>query len=173
VEKIDSRENLIRLINQYQNLVFSVCLKLTGDYFTSEDITQDTFITAYQHWDEFDGTSEKAWICRIAANKCIDWQRAAARRNIAMAPEEMPEEVSVSNEPLGEILNKEIIERFEACLNSLDEPYRSVATKHFLRGKTAKEISEDTGIGLKTVQTQIYRAKEMLKKAIRKEELLI
>lgn len=170
--KIDSRENLIRLINQYQNLVFSICLRLTGDYFISEDITQDTFISAYQHMEDFDGEAEKAWICRIASNKCIDWQRAAARRCVFVAPEEMPEEATSNNEPLGEILNNEVMENFKSCLNMLDEPYRSVADSHFLKGKTAKEISESTGVGLKTIQTQIYRAKEMLKKAIRKEELL-
>ena len=43
VEKIDSKENLIRLVEQYQNLIFSICLKLTGDYFTAEDLTQETF----------------------------------------------------------------------------------------------------------------------------------
>lgn len=172
MEKIDSRENLIRLINQYQNLVFSVCLKLTGDYFTSEDITQDTFITAYQHYDEFDGNSEKAWICRIASNKCIDWQRAAARRNVAMAPEDMPDVASADSEPLGKILNKEVVQQFNDCLNVLEEPYKSVAIEHFVNGKTAREISEHKGIGLKTIQTQIYRSKEMLKKAMRKEDLL-
>ena len=53
--KIDSRENFIRLINQYQNLVFSICLRLTGDYFAAEDLTQETFIAAYGHLHEFDG----------------------------------------------------------------------------------------------------------------------
>ena len=41
VEKIDSKENFIRLLRQYQNLVFSVCLKLTGDYFAAQDAGLD------------------------------------------------------------------------------------------------------------------------------------
>ena len=40
--KLDSKDKLILLMDQYKNLVFSVCLKLTGDYFTAEDITQET-----------------------------------------------------------------------------------------------------------------------------------
>ena len=80
VENIDSKENLIRLISQYQNLVFSICLKLTGDYFAAEDLTQETFLAAYRHIEEFDGLAEKAWLCRIASNKCIDYRREAARR---------------------------------------------------------------------------------------------
>ena len=75
--KNDSKEKLIQLMNRYQNLVFSVCLKLTGDYFTAEDIAQETFIAAYRHLDDFDGQNEKAWICRIASNKCIDYLRSS------------------------------------------------------------------------------------------------
>lgn len=172
MEKISAHDNLIRLMDQYQNLVFSVCLKLTGDYFTAEDITQETFITAYEHWESFDGEAEKAWICRIASNKCIDWRRAAARRNVTTDPEEMLEGESVNNEPLEKILNKEVMEQFDNCLNELSEPYRSVAIEHFRNGKTAKEIALEKGVGLKTIQTQIYRAKDTLKKTIRKEDLI-
>ncbi len=50
--KIDSKKKLIELMSQYKNLVFSVCLKMTGDYFTAEDITQETFLSAYQHINE-------------------------------------------------------------------------------------------------------------------------
>ena len=60
--KTDSKEKLIELMSTYKNLVFSVCLKLTGDYFAAEDITQETFISAYEHINEFDGSSEKAWL---------------------------------------------------------------------------------------------------------------
>ena len=48
----DSKEKLIELMSTYKNLVFSVCLKLTGDYFAAEDITQETFISAYEHINE-------------------------------------------------------------------------------------------------------------------------
>ena len=83
VGKLDSGEKLIELMNQYKNLVFSVCLKMTGDYFAAEDITQETFISAYQHLKDFDGNSKKSWLCRIASNKCIDYMRAAKRREVA------------------------------------------------------------------------------------------
>lgn len=171
MEKIDSRENLIRLIEQYQNLVFSICLKMTGDYFTAEDLTQDTFIGVYQNWSKFDGENEKTWICRIATNKCIDYNKAAARKVIAL-DEEMLEDTPDYEEPLQEVLNKETMSNFSQAINSLEEPYKSVARKHFIDGKTAKEISIETSVGLKTIQTQIYRARSTLKKIIRKEDLL-
>ena len=54
---------------------------------------------------------------------------------------------------------------FTIC-QSLKSPYKEVATEHFYREKSAKEIAEETGKGIKTVQTQIYRAKAMIKKLI-------
>ncbi len=171
--EMDSKKKLIELMNRHKNLVFSVCLKLTGDYFTAEDITQETFISAYQHLSEFDGQSEKAWLCRIASNKCIDYLRQAERRAVATAEEEMPEQTAdVRAGILEQFISEDVMERFRDSCNELPEPYKTPAILHFDKGLTAKEISEQTLVPVKTVQSQIYRAREMLKKKIRKEELL-
>lgn len=172
VGKIDSNENFIRLIDQYQNLIFSLCLKLTGDYFAAEDLTQDTFVAAYQHLGEFDGAAEKAWLCRIAGNKCIDYKKAAERRSQPTEDGELPqsnEGYAQGNEPLQRVLNQELMKELKEYCSALPPPYGKIALLHFIEGRTAREISEQTGVGIKTVQTQIYRAREMLRKFYRKE----
>ena len=75
MDKINSEKYMEELIDKYQNLVFSICYKFTKDYFIAEDLTQETFLSAFQHPDSFQGGNEKAWICRIATNKCIDYGR--------------------------------------------------------------------------------------------------
>ena len=170
--KTDSKEKLIELMSTYKNLVFSVCLKLTGDYFAAEDITQETFISAYQHMSELEGGSEKAWLCRIASNKCIDYLRAAERRSVATPNDELPQTEALSRDgPLEQYVTADIVKSFRDSCDGLPEPYRTPARLHFEEGLTAKEISLRTGTPLKTVQSHIYRAKEMLKKKIRKEDL--
>ena len=172
MEKIDAKDNFIRLIHQYQNLIFSICLKLTGDYFVAEDLAQETFVTAYQHWSEFDGENEKAWLCRIASNKSIDYKRAAARRMIVTEDAKLPQEALIDyNEPVQKVLNKEILEELEKCCKELSPPYHQIAVQYFLEGKSAKEIAEQSDVNLHTVQTQIYRTREKLKKLFRKEIL--
>lgn len=47
---------------------------------------------------------------------------------------------------------------------SLKSPYREVAIAHFCRELSAQEIASESGKNAKTVQTQIYRARAMLKK---------
>lgn len=49
--------------------------------FDAQDLTQETFLSAYKKLPEFDGTYEKAWISRIATNKCLDYLKNAARRS--------------------------------------------------------------------------------------------
>ena len=60
----------------------------------------------------------------------------------------------------------------ENYYKTLPEGYKEVSSLYFLKGMTAKEISTQTDIPVKTVQTKIYRAREMLKRTIRKEDLL-
>ena len=159
-------------MKDYQDLVFSICLRLTGDYFTAEDLTQETFLAAYAHLADFDGQSEKAWLCRIAGNKCIDWRRAAERRSIPTEESEFPEASSGWDETYRQATGREAMENLRERLDAMPPPYREAGTAYFMEGRTAREISEQTGTPLKTVQTRIYRAREMLKKTMRKEDLL-
>lgn len=172
MENIDSKDNFIRLIEQYRNLVFSICLKMTGDYFAAEDLAQETFIAAYKNLDKFDGQSESAWLCRIAANKCIDYHRASARKIIPTPEEEMPEgKLKVEDTLFQMMTNRQVMEELRRCCEELLSPYKETAVMHFVEGWTAKEISERTGVGINTVQTRIYRAREKLKLSYRKELL--
>ena len=172
MEKIDSKETLIRLISQYQNLIFSICLKLTKDYFVAEDLTQETFLSAYKHLDQHSLEAEKAWLCRIASNKCVDYLRAAARRDILTEEEAIHSlEQPAREEPMRQVLNSEILEELLFCCNALSPPYREVAIAHFMDGKTAKEIAQESQNNINTVKSHIHRAREMLKKSYRKELL--
>ena len=169
MEKIDKSEVLQQLMTTYTNLIFSVCLKMTGDYFTAEDLTQETFLSAYEHLDSFDGKNEKAWICRIASNLCIDYKRQAARRMIPTSEEEMPP-VATEEEPLGLYLNREVMEDLGEKCRSLKPPYDAVAFAYYYEGRTADEIAEKENKKKKTIQTQIYRARTMLQKLYGKEQ---
>lgn len=171
--KIDSKAYLIKLMEQYKNLVFSICLKITGDYFTAEDLTQETFISVYSHLQNFDGSNEKAWICRIATNKSLDYMKKKERTNISLANEDLENTVEDGRKDLlTEHINSETMKSFTEKCNNLSPPYKEAAIRYFINGETCNEIAQKTGDKLKTVQTRVARAREMLKKAIRKEDLL-
>lgn len=170
-EFITREEQLIQLIDSYQNLVFSICYKMTADYFAAEDLAQDTFLSAYEHLRGFDGEHAKAWICRIATNKCIDYMAHSGRKSIPTEDVylEKDKEPQQEETPENIFLEQETKEILLANCNRLKSPYKEVAKAYYYDEMDAKEIAERKGQNLKTIQTQIYRAKSMLRKIYRRE----
>lgn len=171
-EHITREEQLTALIDSYQNLVFSICYKMTADYFAAEDLAQDTFLSAYEHLKSFDGQHEKAWICRIATNKCIDYMKSSGRKSIPTEDvylEKDKEESSGEETPENICLEQETKEMLLAKCSRLKPPYNEVAKAYYYDEMDAKEIAAKRGQNIKTVQTQIYRARTMLRKIYRKE----
>lgn len=165
-------EQLSALIDSYGNLVFSICYKMTSDYFASEDLAQETFLSAYKHLPEFDGQYEKAWICRIATNKCLDYLHSAGRRMVPMEDVGMEESRAPDVRPTPEsiCLEEEVRATLLARCRSLKPPYDEIAKSYYYDEMDAGEIAMQRGMKLKTVQTQIYRARSMLRKLYGKEK---
>lgn len=186
------------LIDSYQHLVFSICYKLTADYFASEDLAQETFLSVYRHLGEFDGRYEKAWVCRIATNKCLDYLQSAGRRSIptadlgfesARAPDggmfsgrsaeavsginagaAGGHEAAVQQTPESICLEKEVRETLLARCLSLKPPYDEIAKAYYYDELDAGEIARRRGAKKKTIQTQIYRARHLLRRMYEKEK---
>lgn len=68
-----SQQQFCGVIEQYQKLVFTVCYQLVKDYQEAENLTQETFLSAYTHLDSCNENSIKPWLARIAANKAKDY----------------------------------------------------------------------------------------------------
>ena len=172
VGHITREEQLTALIDSYQNLVFSICYKMTADYFAAEDLAQDTFLSAYEHLKSFDGQYAKAWICRIATNKCIDYMSHSGRKSIPT--EDVYMEKDKEAQPNGKTpenicLEQETKEILLANCSRLKSPYNEVAKAYYYDEMNAQEIAIRRGQNVKTIQTQIYRARGMLCKIYRKE----
>ena len=165
-----SESRLSELIDTYEKLVFSICYKVTGDYFAAEDLAQETFLSAYQKYDSFDGQNEKAWLCRIATNKSIDYVRSAGRRNVP-TEDSFFEGVTESRSGPEELCMEEEVKReLQRNCEKLKPPYDEIARAYYLEEMSAAEIAEKKKANLKTIQTQIYRARDLLKKLYGKEE---
>lgn len=164
------RTQVEELIDSYDKLVFSICYKLTGDYFAAEDLTQETFLSAFQKYETFDGANEKAWICRIATNKSIDYLRSTSRRNVPTEDSFFETAVEKRGSPEEICIEEDVKCRLEKYCGQLKPPYNEVARAYYLDEHSPKEIALKLGQNVKTIQTQIYRARQMLQKLYGKEE---
>ena len=160
-----------QLIDRYQDLVFSVCYRMVNNYFEAQDLAQETFLSAYLPLDRFDGAHEKAWLCRIAANKCTDYLRRQRMQLVPDGEEAMLALPDEAPDPERQVLEDEVQEELKAACETLKEPYRAAALSYFVEEMSFGEIAEQTGQNVKTVQTRIYRAKAQLKKLLGKERV--
>ncbi len=169
-DEINRDEKLEELIDRYQNLVFSICYKLTADYFAAEDLAQETFLSAYEKYSSFDGRHEKAWVCKIATNKSLDYLKAAGRRSIPTEDEWFSWQEDTKGSPEERCLEQEVREELYQACKGLKPPYDEVALDYYYYELDVGEIAEKRERSVKTVQTQIYRARGMLRRKYRREE---
>lgn len=151
------------LVTTYQDLIFTLCYRIVKDYFSAEDLTQETFLSAYQNLARFDRKQERAWLCRIATNKCLDYLKRAERRTTPedISFQKLPSTISSPEE---QTLEQEVRQELFTYCQSLPNTYREIATDYFYYEKPVSQIAHDRSKSKKTIQTQIYRAKEMLRK---------
>ena len=164
-------EYFVKILNKYEKLVFSVCFRMTQNYFDAEDLTQDTFLAFYKALPDFDGENPGGFLTRIATNKCLDYRKRAERRTVVAEDEVFAVVPARGAEPEKLLLEKEVQSMLEKACMSLKPPYNEVAAAYYCRGQTGAQTAEASKKKVKTVQTQLRRAKAMLQKQLRMEGL--
>ena len=159
----------VNLSEQYDK-IYRYCYFKVKNACLAEDLTQETFLFFFQKYQTFDGENEKAWICRIATNKSIDFLRSASRRSVPVEDTFFELEAEKRGSPEDICMEEEIKNQLALRCDGLKPPYNQEARDYYLMELSPKEIAAKQGKSIKTIQTQIYRASQMLKKIYREEE---
>lgn len=152
---------------EYENLVFTICYQLVHDYQEAQNLTQETFLSAYIHRESCKVETVKPWLARIAANKAKDYLKSAYFRRVKT--EEGEEKMDDALLPDESFLEKEGEQHIRQYIEELEEPYAKVSRMHFLEDRKVDEIAACLKRPKKTVQTQLYRAKKILQGRIKGE----
>lgn len=164
-----TKDQFSQLVRQYERLVYTVCFQLVRDGPAAEDLTQETFLSAYLHRESMPEGYERQWLARIAANKAKDYlQSAWNRRAVLPGDEGMPPGLSPPAEEI--VLERAGANAIRAAIEELKEPYRPVCRLCLLEEKSPEEAALTLGRPVKTIHTQLSRGKRLLRERLERSE---
>ena len=166
-------EAFTALVTRYQNRIFNTILRLIGDYETALDLTQETFLRAYQNLSGFQKKSAFfTWLFRIAINIATSKRRQYARRprnfhfsqydgdagnnNYIEPPDEQPLPPDV-------LLQQEMQSLLQQEICALPDEFRQVLILRDIEGLSYEEIHLIVDCPIGTVRSRLHRARAMLK----------
>jgi RNA polymerase sigma-70 factor, ECF subfamily len=155
-----------QLVLRYQNLVYSVSYRIMGDSHSASDVTQDTFLKAYQKLNTFRGGNFKAWLTRIASNRCYDELRKIKRHPETyledLTPDDSNDEAPIpsSTDTPEEVAQQADLQRaIQQCIQNLKADQRIVLVLSDVQEMSYQEIAKTTNIQIGTVKSRLSRAR--------------
>lgn len=171
---IDSHEFEVFMRN-YRNMVFATALRLLANESEAQDISQEVFLKAYERFGDLKASpTVGGWLKTVTTNLCLNHlsrYRARWRFFSDMFQRDDEDEFTLeipapenTSEHMKELDQRQIV---EAALHRLPPGQRVPLVLYHYEGKSYEEIAEITGSSLSKVKTDIFRAREALRKKLR------
>ena len=159
-----------KLVTEYERAVYAIAQRMTGNAEDAADMTQETFIKAYNSLSSFRGDSKfSVWLYRIANNVCLDFLRSRSRKpTVSLSAEDDDGEetqLDIADESqspellLESALTRDAVRR---GLDSLPPDYKQILLLREIQGLSYEEIAAALGIESGTVKSRIFRARKRL-----------
>lgn len=148
-----------QLYRQHVRRVYALCLRLSANITRAEELTQKSFLTAWEKLPRFRAESAFAsWLHRLAANTVLAELRAEQRRTRRVFGTDDPAafETPSPTTPAGVRLD------LEQAIAALPPHARAIFVLHDVEGWKHDEIAEKLGIAPGTSKAQLHRARQLL-----------
>jgi RNA polymerase sigma-70 factor (ECF subfamily) len=152
------------LVDRYKDLVFTLIARTVHDRSRAEDIAQDVFLRVHRGLPYFRGEARlSTWIYRIVANVCLQ-DHARAPSAVSLDDEGGARAApAAADRQFGDF---ELRDRLEKAIARLPANYRLLIAAHYLKGVQYEDLAEALQLPLGTVKTQLYRAKQQLRRLL-------
>jgi RNA polymerase sigma-70 factor (ECF subfamily) len=153
------------LVDRYKDLVFALIARTVQDPSRTEDLAQEVFFRVHRGLPYFRGEARlSTWIYRITANVCAQ-QVTTSASTVSLDDERAAGATARAalDRRFGDI---ELRDRLEKAIARLPANYRLLIAAHYLGGVQYDVLAEALNLPLGTVKTQLYRAKQQLRRLL-------
>ena len=151
------------LVDRHKDLVFALIARTVQDRSRAEDLAQDVFLRVHRGLPYFRGEARlSTWIYRIVANVCLQ-DHGRGPRTAPLDEKQNPQALSTTDRQFSDL---EVRDRLEKAIARLPANYRLLIAAHYLRGVQYEELAEALQLPLGTIKTQLYRAKQQLRRLL-------
>jgi len=148
-------------------------LSLARDDSEADDLVQDTFLIAYENWNQYvPGSQCRAWLFTICRNHFYRTRSRAERQVATDAPElealaAAAVHASAKADGLDDAFERsEVLEAIETAMAELPQPFRDAAILVDLHDHTYDTASAVLGVPIGTVRSRLFRARRLLQEKL-------
>ena len=165
------RKAYASLVNQYKDLVYTICIKVLQNSMDAEEAAQDTFVKAFKSLGSFKFDAKfSTWLYRIAYNAAISKQRST-QRAVFSNQQSLNEDIEIGNEP--EPTTDSRADSLKIAITKLSGEAQNIINLHYTAEKSVEEISVITGLSKSNVKVKLFRARNKLKDLMQAKTALL
>ena len=162
------REALAHLVQRYQGRLFGLVLMMVRRPTAADEVTQDAFVRAYMHIDQYDERRAfYPWLAAIAVRLSQNWlhrqARTADREGVAL--EDAPEPASDARALNGLIADERDREIWGAVA-ALPSGERTAVILYYREEMAVRDIAHALGVTVGTVKTLLFRTRQHLRQRL-------
>ena len=161
----DSFEVLVR---RHEKAIFNLIYRLLGNYDEAAEVAQEVFLSAFKSIHQFRGEANfSTWLYRIGLNHASTRRKSlqsSQQRHIPLDGTEVIADGTV--DPAKNVEHKEIQQRVQQALNSLDPEDARIVLLRDLQDIPYEDVAEMLDIPVGTVKSRLHRARQALKTSL-------
>ena len=154
------------LVQRHQRRVFNMIFRMLQQYDEANEVTQETFLAAWQGLPSFRGNARfSTWLYRIAYNcslKQLESRKRDRALQVAMQADVTDNDESIDTEL--EVHDRQMLVREQLSL--LPAKYRIVLILRHLQEMTYEEMADILTMPIGTIKTHLFRARNLLKERL-------
>ncbi len=168
--KRGDQDAFAQLVQQHQRRVFNLVFRMLQDYEETNEVTQETFLAAWQGLHSFRGDARfSTWLYRIAYNcalKQLEQRKRDKALQAVVASEQSIAQANNTNQIDAELEAHTHLELVREQLSHLPAKYRIVLVLRHLQDMTYEEMAEILTMPIGTIKTHLFRARNLLKERL-------